>query len=148
MLHRTHNVIEHDGSLSRRDIFFDPSNKFDEETFSNLLSYLEPAETFDIPALANARARHALDMSLDNPTFNISEGAVPVIMGENAMMLVIWGHPLRPVANLDFFKYFFRKSHSMIPLFDLGTPVRKHIERKRAPSGRDWMGSEGRRDHE
>lgn len=109
MLHATHNVIEHDGSLSRRDIFVDPSNSFDEGTFSNLLKYFGCDETFNISSLANARARHAYDMSLINPTFNISEGAVPVIMGENAMMLVFWGHPLRPVGNLDYFKYFFRK---------------------------------------
>lgn len=109
MLHNTHGVIEHDGSLSRRDAVFDPSNRFDEGTFNNLVSYFDKSTAIDIPTMANARARHALDMSLINPGFNITEAAVPVILGENAMMMAIWGHPERPIANKAFYEYFFRK---------------------------------------
>lgn len=109
MLHNTHGVIEHDGSLSRRDAVFDPSNRFDEGTFNNLVSYFGNSTAIDIPTMANTRARHALDMSLINPGFNITETAVPVILGENAMMMAIWGHPERPIANRAFYEYFFRK---------------------------------------
>lgn len=109
MLHQTHNVIEHDGSLSRDDIFFDPSNKFDERVFDNLLSYLPDTQNFNVSDLANARSRHAHDMSLVNPTFEISEEAIPVIMGENAMLLAVFGHPERPSPNRTFIEYFFRR---------------------------------------
>ncbi|KAH6645323.1 Peroxidase, family 2-domain-containing protein [Truncatella angustata] len=116
MLHHTHGVIEHDGSLSRRDAVFDPTNPFDEGTFSNLLKYFGNATTFNIATLANARSRQAFDMSLINPNFTITEGAVPVIMGENAMMIAIWGGPETQIGNLDYFKYFFRNERIPVKL--------------------------------
>ncbi|KPM38572.1 hypothetical protein AK830_g7989 [Neonectria ditissima] len=112
MLHKTHGFIEHDGSLSRKDIFFDPSNRFDPDTFDNLMSYFGDSDKIDIPSLANARARHALDMSLINPEFEITQESIPVIVGENAMLLEIFGNPPEnPVASRDFFEFFFRKSY-------------------------------------
>ena len=110
MLHNTHGFIEHDGSLSRKDIFFDPSNRFDPETFDNLMSYFGDSDKIDIPSLANARARHANDMSLINAEFEITQESIPVIVGENAMLLSIFGNPPEnPVARRDWFEFFFRK---------------------------------------
>ncbi|KAI1255323.1 hypothetical protein MGN70_003388 [Eutypa lata] len=123
MLHATHGVIEHDGSLSRRDAVFDPTNPFDEGTFSNLLKYFGCAKTFNITTLANARSRHAFDMSLINPDFTILEGAVPVIMGENANMLAIWGHPELQIGNLEYMKYFFRNERLPVELGWSPSPV-------------------------
>lgn len=134
MLHNTHGVIEHDGSLSRRDAVFDPSNRFDEGTFNNLVGYFGNSTTIDIPTMANARARHALDMSLINPGFNITEAAVPVILGENAMMMAIWGHPERPIANRAFYEYFFRKWWVPSSRSYLLTPLRQRTY----PSGA-WL---------
>lgn len=62
MLH-VHNVIEHDGSLSRRDAVFDPTNSFDKGTFDNFVSYFGDEQAINTSIMANARARHALDMS-------------------------------------------------------------------------------------
>jgi hypothetical protein len=110
MLHKTHGFIEHDGSLSRKDIFFDPSNRFDSGTFDNLMSYFGDSDKIDVSSLANARARHANDMSLINPQFEILQESIPVIVGENAMMLSIFGNPPdNPVATRDWFEFFFRK---------------------------------------
>ncbi|KAL1612128.1 hypothetical protein SLS60_000351 [Paraconiothyrium brasiliense] len=114
MLHRTHGFIEHDGSLSRKDIFFDPSNRFDPETFDNLVSYFGDSETINISSLANARARHAYDMSLINPEFEITQESIPVIVGENAMLLSIFSSPSEhpnldnPIARRDWLEFFFR----------------------------------------
>lgn len=109
MLH-THNIIEHDGSLSRRDAVFDPTNRFDEGTFNNFVSYFGEEQAINTSIIANARARQALDMSKINPSFSITQGQVPVIVGENAMLLAIFGHPENPVANRSYLEYFFRKS--------------------------------------
>jgi hypothetical protein len=109
MLHDTHGVIEHDGSLSRDDIYFDPSNSFDKRVFDNMLSYLPSADQFNATDLAIARSKHAYDMSLANPLFEITESAIPVIMGENAMIIAVFGHPENPTANREFVEYFFRK---------------------------------------
>lgn len=111
MLH-THGIIEHDGSLSRRDSFFDPTNPFDPKTFDNYLSYLGNDTTIDPTSQANARARQALDMSVLHPEFEITQAEVPVIMGENAMLLSIFGSPLeKPVARRDWIEFFFREPH-------------------------------------
>ncbi|KAF6819191.1 hypothetical protein CPLU01_13134 [Colletotrichum plurivorum] len=102
MLH-IHNVIEHDGSLSRRDEYFDPTNPFDKTTFDSFLSYFGNAQMLDVGSLANARARHALDMSKINPEFTITQETMQRILGENALMLAVWGSPDNPVAKRPYF---------------------------------------------
>lgn len=108
MLHK-HNLIEHDGSLAQRDAYNDPSNRFDEENFDNFLSYFGNASTLGVNETAKARAQHAYDMSKVNPTFTITEDAFPVIIGENLMMMLVWGSVEKPGANRKFFEYFFSK---------------------------------------
>ncbi|KAJ3541694.1 heme-thiolate peroxidase [Fusarium decemcellulare] len=109
MLHKTHGVIEHDGSLSRRDAIFDPTNPFDEGTFDNFVSYFGTNKTINTRNLANARARHAYDMSLVNSNFTITEPEIPVIVGENAMLISIFGNPDTAVVKRSFIEFFFRK---------------------------------------
>ncbi|KAF3806286.1 putative sterigmatocystin biosynthesis peroxidase stcC [Colletotrichum gloeosporioides] len=115
MLH-AHNVIEHDGSLSRRDAVFDPTNSFDKGTFDNFVSYFGDEQAINTSIIANARARHALDMSEINPSFSIIQEQIPVIVGENAFMLAIFGHPENPVANRSFMEYFFRNERLPVEL--------------------------------
>ncbi|KAF0327313.1 hypothetical protein GQ607_005502 [Colletotrichum asianum] len=115
MLH-VHNVIEHDGSLSRRDAVFDPTNSFDKGTFDNFVSYFGNEQAINTSIIANARARHALDMSEINPSFSITQEQIPVIVGENAFMLAIFGHPENPVANRSFMEYFFRNERLPVEL--------------------------------
>ncbi|TQN69304.1 putative sterigmatocystin biosynthesis peroxidase stcC, partial [Colletotrichum shisoi] len=64
-----HNFIERDGSLSRRDMYSDPSNRFDKETFDAFIGYFGGATAINITTISNARARHALEMSRVNPNF-------------------------------------------------------------------------------
>ncbi|KAF4887686.1 putative sterigmatocystin biosynthesis peroxidase stcC [Colletotrichum fructicola] len=115
MLH-VHNVIEHDGSLSRRDAVFDPTNSFDKGTFDNFVSYFGNEQAINTSIIANARARHALYMSEINPSFSITQEQIPVIVGENAFMLAIFGHPENPVANRSFMEYFFRNERLPVEL--------------------------------
>ncbi|GIZ38755.1 hypothetical protein CKM354_000215900 [Cercospora kikuchii] len=120
MLH-VHNFIEHDGSLSRKDAVFDRTNSFDNDTFNNLLSYFGNETQITIESMANARARHALEMSEENDLFAITWSQVPVILGENAMMLLVWnedttGTPEDPVANRAYYEYFFRNQRLPIEL--------------------------------
>ncbi|KAJ5035560.1 uncharacterized protein L3040_008026 [Drepanopeziza brunnea f. sp. 'multigermtubi'] len=118
MLHNTHGIVEHDGSLARQDIFFDPSSQFDPATFANLLSYLGPSPGIDLPGLAHARARHAWHMSAANPRFSIAPAAVPVIVGENAMLLGIFGkgNATSPVVDRAHFEFFFRREEFPVRL--------------------------------
>lgn len=110
MLH-VHNFIEHDGSLSRRDAIFNPANTFDPETFNNTISFYGSKQEIDIATQANARARHALEMSRLNPNTTITEGNIFPILSENAMMLAVWGHPDNPVMNRSFFEFFMSKHY-------------------------------------
>ncbi|GKT92668.1 deoxyribonuclease-related protein [Colletotrichum tofieldiae] len=137
MLH-AHNVIEHDGSLSRRDAIFDTTNRFDEETFNNFVSYFGSEHAINTSMIANARARQALDRSWINPTFSITQDQVPVIVGENAMLLAIFGHPENPVANRSFLEYFFRNER--LPVEIGWVPVDTPIDVQLAEIVRDIIG--------
>ncbi|TID07393.1 putative sterigmatocystin biosynthesis peroxidase stcC [Colletotrichum higginsianum] len=115
MLHK-HNFIEHDGSLSRRDMYFDPSNRFDKETFDAFIGYFGGATTINITTIANARARHALEMSRVNPNFTLPESAIPAATGECAFLLTIFGTPGTPVANRSYVEFFFRNERLPVEL--------------------------------
>ncbi|KAF3026620.1 hypothetical protein E8E14_014429 [Neopestalotiopsis sp. 37M] len=116
MLQPTHGLVEHDGSLSRADIYFDTSGKFDPEVFDSFMSYFGNDTEIDLRSLANARARHAYDMSLINPEFGIANESVPVLVGENALMLAIWGDPIVQVIDRAYFEYFFRNERMPVEL--------------------------------
>jgi peroxidase family protein len=140
MIHR-HNVIEHDASISRRDAFFDPSNKFDEATFSNFLSYLGDDPAPGVVAVENARARHTFDMSKLNPEFGLTKGQVGVIQGEVATMLGIFGNPEAPFVNRTWFEFFI--STYLLPCSCphhlLGTLT--YAARERASAYSPWLDS-------
>ncbi|KAL1638089.1 hypothetical protein SLS58_009015 [Diplodia intermedia] len=114
---QTHNVLEHDGSLSRRDMYFDASNAFDDATFANYLSYYDSNDTvLGVNATAAARARHAYDMSKTNPEFTITESSLPIMVGESVLMMLVWGSVEEPGANREFFEYFFRNERLPVEL--------------------------------
>ncbi|EKG22572.1 Deoxyribonuclease TatD-related protein [Macrophomina phaseolina MS6] len=115
MLHK-HNVLEHDGSLSRRDMHFDSSNKFDPATFADFLSYFGDATVLGVNATADARARHAYEMSKINPEFTITQSSLTIMVGESAMMMLVWGSVENPGANRKFFEYFFRNERLPVEL--------------------------------
>ncbi|KAK1993175.1 Cloroperoxidase, partial [Colletotrichum falcatum] len=120
-----HNFIEHDGSLSRRDMFFDPSNRFDQATFDAFLSYFGGASTINVTTISNARSRHALEMSRINPTFTLPQSHILPALGESAFLLTVFGSPGTPVASRSFVEYFFRNER--LPV-ELGwTPVNTPI---------------------
>lgn len=142
MLNR-HNVIEHDGSLSRRDMYFDPSNRFDKPTFDAFIAYFGDATTISTADMANARARHALAMSRINPTFTLPESSVPLFLGEASLMLALWGSPSKPVANRAFLEYFFRKTYLYPQLWkDSFVFQVLRLNRKREITCTDRLGSE------
>ncbi|OJD38127.1 deoxyribonuclease-related protein [Diplodia corticola] len=129
MLHK-HNVLEHDGSLSRRDMHFDTSNKFDAATFANFLSYFDAnATVLGVNETADARARHAYDMSKMNPEFTITSSMLPIMVGESVMMMLVWGSVEEPGAQRDYFEYFFRNERLPVELgwtpgeTEIGVPV-------------------------
>ncbi|KKY18779.1 putative deoxyribonucleaserelated protein [Diplodia seriata] len=110
-----HDVIEHDASMSRADVYFNPSNLFDADTFDSFLSFFGANATFlSVNATAAARTRHAYAMSQINPEFNVTETNLPIMMGETALSILMWDDT--PGAERDLFEYFFttitRRQHS------------------------------------
>ncbi|KAF4930210.1 hypothetical protein Brms1b_006800 [Colletotrichum noveboracense] len=102
--------------MSRRDEYFDPTNPFDAGTFNQFLSYFGNAQTFDVTSISNARARHIQQMSLLNPTMNVTEAREGTSAGECAFMLAVWGSPDNPVAKRSYFEYFFRNERFPVVL--------------------------------
>jgi hypothetical protein len=50
-----HNIIEHDGSLSRRDLFEGDNHSFCQKTFDEFLSYVNDTEKVTIAGAAAGR---------------------------------------------------------------------------------------------
>ncbi|KAK1962192.1 Cloroperoxidase [Colletotrichum sublineola] len=103
-----HNFIEHDGSLSRRDMYFDPSNRFNKDTFDAFMNYFGDAAEINVTTISNARARHALEMSRINPNFTLPQSAILRATGECAFMLTVFGSPGNTVAKRSYVDFFFR----------------------------------------
>lgn len=137
MLH-THNVLEHDGSLSRRDMYFDTTNLFDPATFADFLSYFGNTTVLSVNATADARARHVYDMSKINPEFTVTQTSLSIMVGEIAMMMLVWGSVEEPGANREFFEYFFRKSSGSTLHFSLCI-LKGCVGNERLPVELGWM---------
>ena len=137
---RTHNIIEHDGSISRRDSFFDPTNPFSAATFDNFLTYWGTDQNITLAATENARARHTFDMSKLNPEFGLSARQAGVFQGEIVLMLGIWGHPDFPHIRRDWFEFFFSKylrlCYSISDCFF--APANKNLGNERFPVHLGW----------
>ncbi|KAK1981676.1 Peroxidase, family 2-domain-containing protein [Colletotrichum cereale] len=111
-----HNFIEHDGSLSRRDMYIDPSNRFDKDTFDAFMNYFGDAAEINTTTISNARARHALEMSRINPNFTLPQSAIVGATGESAFMLTVFGSPGTPVAKKSYVDFFFRNERLPVEL--------------------------------
>ncbi|KAK1566060.1 uncharacterized protein LY79DRAFT_572790, partial [Colletotrichum navitas] len=109
-----HNFIEHDGSLSRRDMYFDPSNRFDKDTFDAFMNYFGDAAQINVTTISNAQSRHALEMSRINPNFTLPQSKILGATGESAFMLTVFGSAGTSVADKSFVDLFFRESQLSI----------------------------------
>jgi len=103
-----HNVIEHDGSLSRADIYFGDNHSFNESVWAGTKAYFTE-DVITIATAAQARAgRLALDAT-QNPDFNFTTTAHTNSLIESSLYLSTFGDPYEGNATTSFVTIFFEE---------------------------------------
>ncbi|KAJ7165986.1 Chloroperoxidase [Mycena filopes] len=108
----THNVVEHDASLSRVDAFFGNQNVFNWTVFQRTLAYwTEDVITLDTAAAARAAAIR--NSNATNPEFGLSHRAKGFTSGESIAPVLVFGDVTTGVVNTASVVYWFE--HERFP---------------------------------
>ncbi|KAI3324747.1 Cloroperoxidase [Xylariaceae sp. AK1471] len=126
----THDILEHDGSLSRQDTFFGPADVFHEETWNETLSYFT-TPNIDVGQAARARTARVITSASTNPEFTFPEIGSHFDYGETAAYQLVFGTWNLEANNikdkistpLNWVKYFFKNER--LP-FELGWKTPKN----------------------
>lgn len=103
-----HGVLEHDGSLSRQDIFFGDNHSFNETVWAQtLLHFTLPV--ISIETAAKARAAAIARAASVNPEFNMTAGQAQNSFIEQALYLSVFGSPTKGNAVTDHVKILFEE---------------------------------------
>ncbi|KAF6816284.1 hypothetical protein CPLU01_13918 [Colletotrichum plurivorum] len=111
-----HDLIEHDASLSRADIFFGDNWSFNQTIFDETKSYW-PNEKISISDAARALAARQKSAEKVNPEFNLPLDGHTNSLGQTAMYLGLFGDYDDGNANRAWVEYFFENER--LP-FELG----------------------------
>ena len=106
-----HNILEHDGSLSRLDAYFGDNHDFDQGVFDQTKAYFTD-ETIDLQTATNARLARVLTSNYTNPTFSLSTIGTEFSFGETAAYIGILGDGAQGTVNRSWVEYFFGKTDS------------------------------------
>uniref|UniRef100_L2FRC8 Chloroperoxidase-like protein n=1 Tax=Colletotrichum fructicola (strain Nara gc5) TaxID=1213859 RepID=L2FRC8_COLFN len=111
-----HNVIEHDGSLSRADFAVTGDAKtFNQSVFDETYGYLTEGaaateEKVNVATMATARSKRIATAQATNPSFNLTSSQVTVSLGESAVILgTLGGSFSEPAAPLEWMKIVFEE---------------------------------------
>ncbi|KAI6352279.1 hypothetical protein MCOR25_009460 [Pyricularia grisea] len=101
-----HDLIEHDASLSRADIFFGDNWSFNQTIFDETKSHW-PSDTISIQDAAKALAARQKSAKAVNPDFNLPLDGHTNSLGQTAMYLGLFGNYDNGNANRSWVEYFF-----------------------------------------
>jgi len=98
----THRILEHDGSLSRADAYWDNSQVFNETIYQETLAIFNTNPVnVTLETAAAARLSRVQMSSLTNPTFYMNTTNNYISLGETAAYLVAFGDLETGMAPLD-----------------------------------------------
>ncbi|TDZ48298.1 putative sterigmatocystin biosynthesis peroxidase stcC [Colletotrichum trifolii] len=103
-----HGIIEHDGSLSRNDIYFGDNHSFKQEIWDSVASYFTNT-TISIPTAAKARAARLQAAAASNPDFSLTADGVQFSFIETALYLSIFGNLDDGNANTEWVRVLFEQ---------------------------------------
>jgi hypothetical protein len=103
---RAHNVIEHEGSISRSDFALGDDFRFNPVFFAEAASYFAKP-TINVNDAANARLARMTTMKTLNPKFSLNDAGLSGSFLEQSFYLSIFGDPYVGVARSDWVKYWF-----------------------------------------
>ncbi|CAL3968928.1 hypothetical protein PZA11_004882 [Diplocarpon coronariae] len=87
-----HNVIEHDGSLSRDDTYYGDVNTFQPLIWSLVVDFFTE-DTIPVSTAKAARAARLLAAEADNPEFNLPDAGKRGSAAESALYLTVMADP-------------------------------------------------------
>ncbi|KAI9931091.1 hypothetical protein ASPWEDRAFT_124254 [Aspergillus wentii DTO 134E9] len=108
----THNLLEHDASLSRADAYHGNNWRFDQTVFDETKKYwTAPVLTADM--LANSKMARQLSSRATNPNYTFTSSTDSFSVGEVSAPLIIFGDGQSGTANRCMTEYFFE--HERFP---------------------------------
>ncbi|KAJ0115853.1 hypothetical protein J7T55_004022 [Diaporthe amygdali] len=107
-----HGIIEHDGSLSRADIYFGDNHSFNSTIWETVASYFTE-DTIDVKTAARARAARLAADAKENPEFNMTSSAVNFSLIESALYLSVFNNGSSSTAVTEWVKVMFQ--HERLP---------------------------------
>ncbi|KAE8363170.1 Chloroperoxidase [Aspergillus caelatus] len=118
-----HNIIEHDGSLSRGDYYFGDNHSFNQTLFDQVKSYwTEPL--IDLHLGAKARLAGVNRSKATNPTFDLSGFRLRFSYAQTATYILVFGDKISGTVNKTWIEYLFEKER--LPV-ELGWEKRENI---------------------
>ncbi|KAL1859017.1 hypothetical protein Daus18300_009655 [Diaporthe australafricana] len=108
-----HGIIEHDGSLSRADVYFGDNHSFNSTIWETVASYFTE-DTIDVKTAATARAARLAAAAKENPEFNMTSDAVNFSFIESALYLSVFNNGSSSTAVTEWVKIMFQ--HERLPL--------------------------------
>lgn len=104
----THGIIEHDGSLSRADIYFGDNHSFNATIWGTVASHFTE-DTIDIKTAARARADRLTAAAKANPEFNLTSDGTNFSFIESALYLSVFNNGSLTTAVTEWVKVMFQE---------------------------------------
>jgi hypothetical protein len=113
---RTHNILEHDASLTREDYYFNKdSSAFSQAAYDETRSFWT-TPIIDIKQAADARYSRLLTSNATNPEFELSELGFNFGIGETAAYIMVLGDRVSGTVPRSWIEYLFEKERLPIEL--------------------------------
>ncbi|KAF7586686.1 hypothetical protein BBP40_008492 [Aspergillus hancockii] len=110
-----HNIIEHDGSLSRGDFYSGDNHSFNQTTFDEARSYwTQPI--IDLHAGAKARLARINTSKSTNPTFDLSGLRLRFSYAQTATYILVFGDRVSGTVNRSWVEYVFENERLPVEL--------------------------------
>jgi hypothetical protein len=113
---RTHNILEHDASLTRDDYYFNKdSSAFSQAAYDETRSFWT-TPIIDIKQAADARYSRLLTSNATNPEFGLSDLGFVFGVGETAAYIMVLGDHVSGTVPRSWVQYLFEKEKLPIEL--------------------------------
>lgn len=124
-------VIEHDGSLSRHDLFSPAGNgdnhSFAPEIWATVAAHFEGAETISIATAARARNERVAAARATNPRFELPKEHERFSFIETSLYLRVFGEGTEGEARREWVRAFFGEFRSLL-FWRLGIGGRSEVD--------------------
>lgn len=120
-----HNLLEHDGSLSRADAYFGDNHVFNETVFDESMTFWV-GDVLDAKALAMSKLGRQVSSKSKNPTYRFTSSVESFSLGEVSAPIIAFGDLATSTVNRTLVEYFFRKPTMLVNIVE--TFVRRSSE--------------------